>query len=1620
VEVGEILANPRNPCLYHAGTKVPCGIAVLRFLLDRNNQYMQNGLESPLDIKRSMFRTAGRHAGASSWISLLAAFSLMSSPLATAAAATQPQKPATLKPASSAPVKTAQRLTVDPGFFHPTDRSFVGRYLKPGSFMSVSDIKPGMKGYGLTVFHGDKIEKFNVQIIGVVKKILNGRDAILARLSGGEMGKNCVIKGMSGSPCYINGKLIGSVSFGFDFQKEPIAGITPIVDMLDALADTNLGGGKKKDNVAHLSAPSWSIASGVGSGGVSMTSGGAPRMVPLMSPVSLCGFSPRAEQFLTKKFESMGLGVTAGASGGMNPTLSTADKKIEPGSAVSVLLADGDFSIAATGTATARFGDKVLAFGHPFMQGGSIDFPMATAYVHQVMPSLAVSFKLASPVNVVGSVNADRPWGIGGRMGHAAHMIPAAITVVDEPRHIEKTYHITVIDHPELTPELLASAATSAIDATHQTAGPYVARVESEVDADGIEPIIRTDRFATGLAPKSFLDMFMGGDPVGRYVHRVADSIMNNEFQREAIKSVKLKITIQDGHKTAKIDRVYIDKPFVAPGEEVKVTAVIKPFNQPKVEHTMKLTVPRDIPDGNMLIGIAGGSDYEYIKNRLGIVDPDPENLKQIAQHIREEARGDQISMVIGLPEQSLMINGQKLVNPPAYWTKVFFSNRHTKGPTMVKGEMKTTRDEDWMLDGSHIIAVEVRSQDKAQARIAPYPIPAPANNNEDLSITEQARKALDANPSAGKKSRGSSGGISLVLGGSSSGSTTTTTSTSSGSTSTSTSKTSTPATITASTGKEYPHVRPVQIWRQDSEEDFRSGKLDDSTVDSWGRLSPGFESTANKQVSTEDQIWSSAWANGNFYYGSADELWRWKADDSKPERIGKLDGIFIPAMVADSQGVIYATSVPSGKVYAIDTKSPGSKPQIVFTASEPIIASLAVDDKDNLYAGTASTGKIYKIDAGSHKSSVLFDSGQAHVLSMFYCKPEGTLYFGTGEKGSVYAIDKTGKPHAVYQSPDHFVTGVVKDAKGDLYVSSAGSGHLVRVAPSGEPTTLASSEAFYKLHYDAATDTVFSGDAEGDITMACVDPITKQSYFMPVCHTEQEAVLALASDGKNLYSGTSNLAVLRAFKMQLSTKPLFTSAVRDASRSAQWSRMHIMGPFNELSSDLLNKVRVETRTGETSKPDETWSAWKQASLRDSSFAVESPAGRYLQYRLSWNTAGDRIGAEKIDRFALGRIDTTFLPGNTAPQISSISVKSGSAVGGKQDVSVTGTDADGDNLLLTLELSSDGGNSWKPIKEDIRSKSAKKDKSDSDSDSSKDDEDKSSEKKTSTDPTGKEKTTSSSDSDTSKDSKDDKDKDDSNKSDSTDTPAPSSVFRDSNHRVNLDGTSGNKAGTGPSDDDKPAADKDKGDKDKDDKDKSSDDKSSDDKADKDKSASDKDKKTDHNKVAKKSKKKSPTHGSSTVSSSDSSSKSSSEGSSSTESFTYSWDTGKQKDGNYLVKFVVDDKLSNPSENQKVINLRSVTVDNTPPEIELIDNKRNASGKLEFKVTAKDKLTAIANATYKIDDGEPFAFSFEPNSIDGLNATLIANGVKVDAGTHKVEVKVSDRAGNTATKSITIK
>lgn len=1665
--------------------------------------------------------------------------------------------------------------------YNPHDPNFIGKFLKPGTYMRTSEIKPGMEGYGLSVFHGMKVERFKVKVIGVMKRVINGEDAILIRLSGEAMGKNCVVRGMSGSPIYINDKLIGALSYGFDFSREPIAGVTPICDMLDALAEPRDATSKKKISeyddkpsprksglpLSLNAVPSMSIGSLSGTSGRpddmqgfrrSMVGSGAPKMVPLMAPVSLSGFSPRAAQFLKGRLAERGLEISEGGVGGLDGELGGGEKiasMLKPGSSVGVMLSTGDFASAATGTVTSVFGNRVLAFGHPFMQAGDVDFPMTTAYIHDILSSLAISFKLSSPVKVVGSIFSDRPWSVGGELGHTSRMVPVTVNVHDRERHIKKTFKSQVINHPDLTPELLAGSAMSAIDATYQSAAPYIARLESNIEVYGEEPIRRIDRFSSsggGGGGLSFLSMPFFSDPVAGYVWGATSKVVHNRFRKAAIKGVSLNISLEPGRNVTRITQVSTDKAVVKPGEKLTLRCLMEPFDDDPFVKEIEMTVPRDAPDGDLAVGVCGGNSLEGLRRRMEISDPPFQNLHQIIKRVNERPPGDTLVAVLALPDQAIHVDGEVIQSPPGHWNRLFFSNRYTHGPVLVNGELRQVMELDEPVDGNHIVAVTVKRPDRFNKkddwfRSVPNGSGRP---NAGVYITPQAQKAL-----GGPKPSIDKGSVAPVT--------------------VSSSSSSEPSTVTSSGKKGQPlnlwtpvsddtHMRAVQVWSQSDEDSYKDGTKSGVTVDSWGRMFPAFEESGTSPVATELRGWSGVWSKGTFYFAAGKKIYKWDGTNSRPVQIAQLDAVIIPAMAADSKGRIYAALVPDGRVVMLDPATSGvagsgaatgqnaagasasggkllhgavtrnaggvsrstSSVKMVCTLAEEIVTTLCVDDKDNLYIGVANEGKVYKAYTaanGEFETKQLFDSKQAHILALHFSPFDGRLYVGTGERGSVYSLDALGKVKVEYQSDDHLVTGVARTRNGDLYITTVGEGHFVRIKPSGQVIDLATSEGFYTMYYEPSTDSVIAGDAEGDITQIQEEPLTGQAFFVPVKHTEQEAVVALSGDGQGrLVSLTSNLPVVANYWIRPRTEATFTSPVKDASRLAVWSRLRLYGSYNEVSTVLENSIAVETRTGATAEPDSTWTEWQPAVKTAEGFKIQAEPARYLQYKLTWNKLekGKDIVFPAGRESVLGRIAVTYLPTNLDPTYSVVSLRSGAYLSETEEISITAADPDGDSLAMAVDISTDNGKSWAPIKANIRPEKNKdgkaevkaeevveegkdgkdkgkdsKDKEDKnkaelkageagDKDASKDSADKSSGKdfadksdskdsgdKNSDKAEGKEPTPESKDPGAS-DKEENKPKEPNKGSPDTNSKAfvGDIAFRaldDSAATEDGGGTNGgkvgstndgsdNKDGSSPDGSSKDGAKNSDGSTSKDDstKDGTKDgagDKGSENKdgkveepgkTDKDKPKEPENKDSQPGRQGKDDDKNPKADGSKTDGSKkdegkkadakkdDKAKKDKAKTAPNTkkpdttakaeEKFVWSFNTKDQKDREYLLRFTISDSPSNVNAPSDIKFYRFVVIDNGKPQITTFGAKHDSSGKFTLQASASDDVSPIANAVYKIDGGESFAFATEGADLADIKSVkLMATGIELKKGSHEIEIEVTDQAGNKATKTIKV-
>ena len=418
----------------------------------------------------------------------------------------------------------------------------------------VDEVKPGMVGIGRTVFEGDRLEEFKVHIIGVLRNSIGPRrDLILARLEGGPLANTGVIAGMSGSPVYIDGRLVGAVSYSLgQFSKEAIAGITPIAEMT---ADATLPGPRRQVARVDLQMPltqeslraslrqafAWirpfadSPSDVQVFGDQSVNAGIGTLLRPIATPLSFGGFDPGVIDPVVSAFRDQGfVTIMAGSEQlalAQSQSNGSRGPALRPGDPIGVGLMNGDFEVGATGTVTEVDGTRVYAFGHPFYQLGPTQFPMTRAHVFTVLPSLAASQKIASTGEVVGIVSQDRATTIAGTLGPGPSMIPVTLTLSSE-RGTRKSFHIGIVRDQLFTPLLAYVAILNTLTSYERQNGVATYALKG---AATLKKYGKVD----------FEDLFTGDQPsVGAAASVVApiNLLMRNAFDEVDIESLNLEI----------------------------------------------------------------------------------------------------------------------------------------------------------------------------------------------------------------------------------------------------------------------------------------------------------------------------------------------------------------------------------------------------------------------------------------------------------------------------------------------------------------------------------------------------------------------------------------------------------------------------------------------------------------------------------------------------------------------------------------------------------------------------------------------------------------------------------------------------------------------------------------------------------------------------------------------------------------------------------------------------------------------------------------------------------------------------------------------------------------------
>lgn len=347
-------------------------------------------------------------------------------------------------------------------------------------FFPVADLKPDLEGVARTVFRGAGSEEFPLRILGVLKNSGPGQDIILARLLTARLEHTGVMQGMSGSPVYIDGKLVGAIAFAFPFAKEPIAGIRPIGEMLNIESATPF-------RLARLHLGSTTLEAD----SASPTTADAP--VAVLTPISLGGFTPQTLAHFAPQWRRMGFALQQGATG--NQSNAPAQPTIRPGDMISVQLMRGDLAAGADGTVTHVDGKQIHAFGHRFLGAGAVEMPFAKSEVITPLANLNTSFKISQAMGNAGAIIFDGDAAVRGELGRAARMTPLRIRYRDASGARE--YNIDLVRHPLLSPMLLQMAIFSTLDHHFRSIGLGSVDIKGTLRYAGIpKPLLIEGRYA--------------------------------------------------------------------------------------------------------------------------------------------------------------------------------------------------------------------------------------------------------------------------------------------------------------------------------------------------------------------------------------------------------------------------------------------------------------------------------------------------------------------------------------------------------------------------------------------------------------------------------------------------------------------------------------------------------------------------------------------------------------------------------------------------------------------------------------------------------------------------------------------------------------------------------------------------------------------------------------------------------------------------------------------------------------------------------------------------------------------------------------------------------------------
>ncbi len=529
--------------------------------------------------------------------------------------------------------------------------------LDPAKFMTVDEIRPGMHGTGVSVFSGRGRQSFDVEVIDVLRQHGPRRNLILAELTGDVVSEAGIIAGMSGSPVYIDDRLIGAVAYGWSFAKRPIAGITPIEEMLEVMRmpdppEPPVSAGLEYDrpmppDLADAGLPG---APAVGAGSRRSVSSRYGDLVPLRMPLVVSGVAEPGVDMLASFFSPLGVDVVQGVGGSVSAE--GAATTMGPGDPVAIPLVRGDASIAVFGTITYSDGDRLVAFGHPVFHTGGQRLPMAGGHVVGVLPSQLQSFKFSSAAEPVGYIFSDQTPGAVGRIGEPPSMLPVSL-VIDGPTG-EQAFAYEVVRDRFLTVPMIQALASNTMTSRIYRSGMGTLRTDVTVTlADG-QVIQHRDVLATINPP----------DNVGVMAASPVSMLLNNPFVEPSIEKVDLRVTLDQDVDIVMIEEVSVNDPWV-PGQIGRVYVRMRAYRGDMIERVIELPVPESMPEGSALVKVCDRVSLDAWDRERAPDKYRARNLRQFVKSIQEQPAHNELEARLFAAGAALVVQGHEMPDLP-------------------------------------------------------------------------------------------------------------------------------------------------------------------------------------------------------------------------------------------------------------------------------------------------------------------------------------------------------------------------------------------------------------------------------------------------------------------------------------------------------------------------------------------------------------------------------------------------------------------------------------------------------------------------------------------------------------------------------------------------------------------------------------------------------------------------------------------------------------------------------------------------------------------------------------------------------------------------------------------